>query len=53
MPDTGASRKRQIARRQIPGDLAVKTTGLPGRPGYKVKILSQIPKRSHGGAAVD
>ena len=27
MPDTGASRKRQIARRRIPGDLAAQDTG--------------------------
>ena len=33
MPDTGASRKRQIARRRIPADFAVRTAGLSGRPG--------------------
>jgi len=48
MPDTGASRKRQIARRQIPGGLAVKITGLSGRPGYsglQNRFSNRIPKR--------
>jgi hypothetical protein len=30
MPDTGASRKRQIARRPIPGDLAALRARTPG-----------------------
>jgi hypothetical protein len=53
MPDTGASRKRQIARRRIRGDLAIKTTGLSGRPGCKVRFSTKSRSGSHGGAAVD
>ena len=51
MPDTGASRKRQIARRQIPGGLAVKITGLSGRPGYS-GLQSQILKPNPEAAAI-
>jgi hypothetical protein len=51
MPDTGASRKRQIARRQIPGGLAVKITGLSGRPGYS-GLQSQILTPNPGAAAI-
>ena len=39
MPDTGASRKRQIARRHIPGDLAIKDHRAIGPLG---RILGQI-----------
>jgi hypothetical protein len=51
MPDSGASRKRQIAGRQIPGDLALGTTGLLGRPGYRVSFSTKSRSGSHGGAA--
>ena len=44
MPDTGASRKRQIARRDIPGDLAIKDHRTSGDPGYRESDSQRNPE---------
>jgi hypothetical protein len=47
MPDTGASRKRQIARRRIPGDLAAQARPAAGlyRARLSRRSLMREPSR--------